>query len=329
MLDPSSRIGILWGGGLGDLLILRFFTQTISNAFDRPPILMTTAFHLPQLFRELCNGMEVVIISRDPKRLPAVVRSWHKRFDFLYLGPYPTLPTLILGRLLAPHVLWRKRHRNCNVFLGEQLLADVSALGFHGPKVDEIFPNILPWKVQNPCNPFHNEVPFLVLHPGAKLQWQTTRWPIGNWHSLILKILQETGYSICLIGVESELQMLTSLLEPLPRHLRDRFSMAISWPLKEIAALIASSSGVVCHNSGILHLSAILKQKTISITGSSAVYWRPPYPWVQNVTSGECSLACNRYRCPVPFFRAKCISGLGVEKVWQSIVCHFRLEELN
>jgi hypothetical protein len=329
MLDPSSKIGFLWGGGLGDLLILRVFLQAIRNAFDRPPILMTTAFHLPQLFKELCNGIEVVIISRAPKRLPAVVRSWHKHFDFLYLGPYPTVPTLILGRLLAPHVLWRKQHRDCNVFLGEQLLADISALGFQKPKADEIFPNILPWHMQNECNPFRNEVPFLVFHPGAKLRWQTTRWPIENWHSLIRKTLKETGYSICLIGVENESQMLTSLLDPLPWHLRNRISISISWPLKKIAALIASSSGVVCHNSGILHLSTILKQKTVSITGSTAVYWRPPYQWVHNVTSGKCRLACNHYRCPVPFFRAKCILGLEVETVWQTMICHFQLEEVN
>jgi hypothetical protein len=319
LLNSSSRIGILWGGGLGDLLILRILLQAIGGSVHQPPILMTTAHHLPRLFGELCNGMRVEVISREPKKLSTFVKTRRNHFDFLYLGPYPTLRTLILGRLLAPAILWQKRHRARHVFLGEQVLADLSALGLCPPQADEMLPNILPWDIQRGCSPFGNDVPFLALHPGAKQRWQTSRWPVENWQLLIRKALEETEYSLCLIGVESESEMLASLREPLPRPLRNRVSVALSWPMKDVAELIAASAGVVCHNSGILHLATFLKKRTISITGSSALFWRPPYPWVMNLTSGQCDLACNCYRCPVPFFRARCIMGLKTEKVWEAI----------
>jgi ADP-heptose:LPS heptosyltransferase len=325
MLEPSSRIGILWGGGLGDLLVLRVFLQAITKYLQVRPVFMTTAFHLPKIFQEFCEGVEVVILSRTPRRLLPLITEWRKHFDLLYLGPHPTLRTFILGRLLAPRRLWMRRHRERQPYLVEQLRADLSAFGLREPELDEIFANALPWKVHHERRPFGNGVPFLALHAGAKQGWQTTRWPLDNWRNLIRKILRNTDYSLCLLGIESEGEMLSSLLETLPRSLRDRVCLSLSQPLEDVAALIAASSGVICHNSGILHLATFLKTKTISVTGSSARYWRPCYPWVVNVTSGQCDLACNCYRCPVPCFHAKCIGGLRVERVWQAVADHLAI----
>lgn len=325
LIRPSSRIGILWGGGLGDLLVLRVFLQGIAHCLEKQPVFMTTAFHLPKIFQEFCVGVDVVIISRTPRRLVPLITEWRKHFDLLYLGPHPTLKTFFLGRLLAPGRLWVRRHRERQPYLVEQLLGDLSAFGLHEPELDEVFANALPWKVHHEYHPFGNEIPFLALHAGAKQGWQTTRWPFENWRDLIRKILQNSSYSLCLLGIDSEGEMLSSLVEPLPQSLRNRVCLALSRPLKDVAAIIVSSYGVICHNSGLLHLATFLKQKTISITGSSAHCWRPCYPWVVNVTSGQCDLACNCYRCPVPFFHAKCIQGLSVERVWQAVTDHLQM----
>jgi ADP-heptose:LPS heptosyltransferase len=270
----------------------------------------------------LCGGIEVERLSPDPRSLTPFIKKWRRRFDFLYLGPHPTWKTSILGRLLAPRVLWRQRHPEANPFLVEQIRADISELGLAKPDYYKMFAEVFPWGVRQNCNPFGSEVPFLVLHPGAKQRWQTTRWPVQNWQALIIRILQNSGYSLCLVGIESESEMLASFLELLPRHSRSRIKLSVSLPMKEIASLIASSSGVVCHNSGILHMATFLKKKTIAVTGSSARYWRPPYPWVLNVTSGQCELACNCYSCLVPFYHARCIQHLSVDRVWDALVDH-------
>jgi ADP-heptose:LPS heptosyltransferase len=76
-------------------------------------------------------------------------------------------------------------------------------------------------------------------------------------------------------------------------------------------------------------VATFLGKKTVCITGSSARYWQPPYPWVQNSTSAACTLACNRYTCPIPFYRAKCIKSITVEDVWRAIREQGLLEEAH
>ena len=93
--------------------------------------------------------------------------------------------------------------------------------------------------------------------------------------------------------------------------------------LQDIVELIRESDGVICHNSGILHLSTFLHKNIVCITGSSGIYWQPHYPWVKNLSSGLCAFACNRYKCPVPFFRAKCINGIKTDTVWREALNHF------
>lgn len=326
-LDPSSRVGILWGGGLGDLLVLRVLLQAITGLLEERPVLMTTAFHLPKIFQEFCKDIEVLILSRDPKSLSAFVQGWKKQFDLLYLGPHPTLRTFLLGRLLAPRRLWVRRYPERPPYLVEQLRADLSALGVKESGLDEVLVKALPWEIQGGANPFGEKVPFLALHPGSKASWQTTRWPLENWRALIRRMLESTDYSLCLLGIESEAEMLSFLLAPLPHGFRKRVSLSLSQPLRDVAAVLDASSGVVCHNSGILHLATFLKKRTIALTGCSARYWRPCYPWVLNVTSGRCHLACNCYRCPVPFFRARCIGELRTDKVWRAVADHLGYEE--
>jgi len=82
---------------------------------------------------------------------------------------------------------------------------------------------------------------------------------------------------------------------------------------------LRSSVGVICHNSGVMHLAAMLGKTTLALTGSSATFWRPPYAHVTNLSSGACNLACNQYRCPVPFYRAKCIRELEVRDVMKVV----------
>lgn len=321
-LHRSSKVGILWGGGLGDLLVLRVLLWVITGVLERRPVLMTTASHLPRIFDEFCDGVDVVRLSRSPKDLLPFIRAWQRHFDFLYLGPHPTLKTVMLGCLLAPGRLWLRRYPERPPYLVEQLRADIAAFGLPAPELDQVLANALPWKVpRDPPRP-GDGAPFLALHAGAKQGWQTTRWPLEKWRALIRQILEKSNHSVCLLGIASESEMLASLRNPLPRSARSRVSLSLGQPLERLATLILSSSGVICHNSGILHLATFLKKRTLSLTGSSASCWRPCYPWVMNISSGQCELACNCYRCPVPFYRARCINGLSVEKVWQAVRNH-------
>ena len=318
MDNPEKHIGILWGGGLGDLLIIRPFLEAIHSSATADSSLFTTASHLSGIFEEMCSPTKVILLPRKPSALFPVLKQWAGFFDIVYIGPYPTIKTRILARMFFPGRVWSCRYSDVPEFILEQVLSDIEEMGFK-KRIDRgNLASFLPWQVRSGFNPFKPPRPFFVLHPSAKARWNTTLWPVEKWAQLMLEIMNETSQSICLIGTSNEKEHLAEIVRMLPHGYTKRLKTCLSMPLREVASLVFSSDGVICHNSGILHLSTFLGKKTICITGSSAEYWRPPYPWVLNVTSDACGRACNNYRCRIPFYNAKCINEIKVEDVWLS-----------
>lgn len=320
MAYQLKKVGILWGGGLGDLLMIRPFLLALHADAGIESYLLTTAAHASELFNELCSPTRVILLPRGIFDVSSILKQWGRFFDLIYMGPHPTFKTRILGHLLAPQKLWGRYNKETQPYLLEQVLADTKALGLDIFERGRNFTSFLPWKPENNFKPFADIKPFLVLHPGAKERWRTTLWPLEHWKKLTKKLLDESDFYICIVGVASEAERLNRIVQTIPNPQQNRIKLCLSWPLRNTASLIASSAGVICHNSGILHLATFLHKKTLCITGSSAEFWRPPYPWVINIISGACSLACNSYICPIPFFRAKCINKTTVNQVWEASV---------
>ncbi len=309
--DEFKKIAILWGGGLGDIIVISPLIRALNKNTNAEIYLLTTATHLPNLANEFSLNINTVHLDSKITKLPGILKRWWGKFDFVYLGPYPGLKTKLLGSFLGlSSTVWNKRHYNKNRFIGEQIKADMEEMG-----LNQASPDLLHFSTHK----FIKRSDYLVVHAGSKDRWETKRWPIQKWKELINLILKETNLSVCLIGTENEETMMDSIIVSLPNGFRKRIIPYISEPLSFIIALISKSTGVVCHNSGILHLSTLLKKQTVAITGSSAIYWRPQYPWISNVTSESCKIACNRYKCPVPFYNAKCINKISVDVVWSKI----------
>lgn len=318
----KDKVALLWGGGLGDLLTIYPLMKAFLFKPDLQLYYMTTANHLPLLHQEICQDITLIRLKKSFHGLFSLFKTWHGKFDLVYLGPSPTWQTRILGFILGGQKVWAKRHNDVSPYVLEQILADIKKLGLESSLGD--FPrDLLPWKIKQAATEAKAK-PFVVLHPSAKGQWETKCWPRENWQELIERILTNTAWDIRIVGVTAEEHMFKSYLENLSSDQQKRIELCLSWPMQELATLICQSIGVICHNSGILHLATLLKKRIVCLTGASALYWRPPYPWVKNITSGRCDLACNRYRCPIPLFRAKCIRMLSVEKVWGSVMLHLQ-----
>ena len=322
MTDQVKKIGILWGGGLGDLLTIRPLL-TAAHTAQLETYLLTTASHSTELFQEFCAPTRVVQLPRKALALPPVIKKWRHFFDLLYLGPYPNLKTRMLARLLQPEKIWSRLYPKAHPFMLEQVLCDCKALGLDQPDPGGAdFSSLLPWPVAAGLQPFLDQRPFVVVHAGAKQGWKTKSWPAERWIGLVARLLRETECGVCFAGVAAEEPAIARILDRLPTSAQGRIRRCLSWPVRDAARLIKASTGVICHNSGILHLACFLGKQTVCITGASASYWQPPYPWVINISSGSCGLACNRYTCPVPFYRAKCIHNLAVEDVWAALRQH-------
>lgn len=318
LLKRNHRFAIFWGGGLGDILTLRPLLMGLEEALDTKVHFFTTATHLQDVFPSF--GLDTVEVRILPSRPFAALRAVHAsgiRFDWLYLGPYPRIKTRMLAHAVWPKRIWSLRHADVHPFLGEQVLADIRAFGLDGPAAIRL-PYGGPWHRPGSKQdaPAHS---YLVLHPGAKDRWETTRWPDEHWAALIRRLLLETLLDLVLVGVRSETPQLEELVGQFDAATGSRLTVRTDLSLAGLASLLEAGVGTICHNSGILHLSAMLGKPTVAVTGSSANFWRPPYPHVINVTSGACDLACNQYRCPVPFYDARCIRELSVEAVMRTV----------
>jgi hypothetical protein len=314
----GHKFAIFWGGGLGDVLALRPLLIALEATLDTPPFFFTTATHIQGLFSELGLRTQLHILPSKPAAALGIIRNLGIRFDWLYLGPHPRIKTRILAHMVRARRIWSVRHVAASPFIGEQVLADVRELGLQGPEAIRL-PYGGKWRGAGDNYKVETARPYLVLHPGAKGRWETTRWPEGCWAELIRQILSETGMELMLVGVPSERFQLEALLENLGPVASNRVRVQADISLPGLAMILDYSSGVICHNSGILHLAAMLGRATVAVTGSSAIFWRPPYAHVANVTSGACHIACNQYKCPVPFFHAKCIRRLEVADVMTAV----------
>jgi len=323
MIGKSKKVGILWGGGLGDLLMIRPLLMALHREPETESYLLTSASHATELFDEFCSPTIVIQLSRRLRHVLPAIRKWRGFFDLVYMGPYPTFKTRILGHLLAPKLLWSKYNDSTTPFLLEQVLTDVKTLGLTIPVDDSYFSAFLPWQMISPPDSRSHQNNYIVLHPGAKEGWATKSWPTEKWTMLIDRVLEKTSFSLCILGSRTEKSQIDALMKSITKPYCQRVKVCLSRPLRDVALLIAESAGVVCHNSGILHISTLLKKKTVCITGASAKYWRPHYPWITNVTSETCGLACNMYRCPIPFFHAKCIKRIKVDDVWERMMDSF------
>ncbi len=320
LLQRSHRFAMFWGGGLGDILTLRPLLIGLETALDKQAHFFTTATHLPDLFSELGLATHVQVLPARPAAAYSALRKLGISFDWLYLGPYPRLRTRMLAAVVGAQHVWSRQHTDAQPFIGEQVLADIRALGLTGPDAIRR-PYGGRWDYASPSQ---GKVarPYLVLHAGAKDRWETTRWPDERWAAFLRRLLERRALEAVLVGVPGERDRLERLCGYLGPELNPRVRIETGLDLSRLAALLDGAAGVVCHNSGVLHLAAMLDRPTVALTGSSARFWRPPYAHVLNLTSGACELACNQYRCPVPFYRARCIRELDVDAVLQAVDGH-------
>jgi len=323
-LERRHSFAIFWGGGLGDVLTLRPLLLVLEKALDAPPYFFTTATHLTGLLGELGLKANLHILPRQPVAALQEFQRLGLRFDWLYLGPYPRAKTRLLARAVGARRIWRERHADANPFVGEQVVADVRALGLDDGEHAQPYGGR--WLPSIPLREPAVSGDYLVLHPGVKEGWKTKQWPDAAWSALIQHLLTTTTLKLLLAGVPAERAYLENLVTSAGIAQPQRISIRTDLSLGELCLAIDASLGVICHNSGVLHVAAMLGKNTLSLTGASPHHWRPPYRHVRNLTSGLCGLACDQYRCPVPFFHARCITGLGVPEVLKAAHEFFELK---
>jgi heptosyltransferase III len=111
----------------------------------------------------------------------------------------------------------------------------------------------------------------IALHPGSGSE--SKNWPETQWAELLARLVRESEINLLLVGGEAEGERLQRLATELPS---ERYEMARSLPLAELAARLQSSVGLVGHDSGISHLAAALGLPCLVLwANTNETIWRP------------------------------------------------------
>lgn len=167
------------------------------------------------------------------------------------------------------------------------------------------------------------ESAFAVLNPNAGALSLERRWPAAMFIELGQRLVREQGWSIVLIGSQSEREyteaIRTRIGDPRVANLAGRLGTA------ELAAVFAQSAVVVSNDSGPMHIAAAMGAPTLGLFGpetpvmygpiglrARALYRPPPCSPCINVHDNKLSSCI--------FGEAQCLVGLSVDEVHEAAV---------
>jgi lipopolysaccharide heptosyltransferase I len=145
----------------------------------------------------------------------------------------------------------------------------------------------------------------LALAPAT--QWKSKHWPTEHWTHLIEYLLENTPFSLILVGSKSDLALTETILSPIPlaKQSGRLLNLTGKTSLLQLRALFEIVDTVIGPDSLPLHLAgAVGHAKLIGLYGPTAHHRTPP-PGSHNVTllTAEADLPCQ------PCDQATCALG--------------------
>lgn len=156
------------------------------------------------------------------------------------------------------------------------------------------------------------------FHVGCKYADRYRRWPLDNWKQLI-EMIQETcpGYELVMYfgpDEKEELAFFQAWKNP-------RLNIKKSLPLNQLFEDIGRCSTFLSNDSGLMHISAFMGCRSISIWGPSDFSRTRPFSKDAVIIHGSASCrpcshsysaASHEFNCP---FNIKCLSDITAEQV--------------
>jgi len=135
---------------------------------------------------------------------------------------------------------------------------------------------------------------YVVLAPGGT--WPSKRWAVGRFGELAGRIVAELRRPVVIAGRRAERQMAEAMVQANPGG--RVVSFAGETTLSELVALIEQSAGVVCNDSGPMHMAAALHRPLTVIIGPTNPSRTGPYRRPECVVRSDwdCS-PCYQRRC--------------------------------
>jgi ADP-heptose:LPS heptosyltransferase len=143
-------------------------------------------------------------------------------------------------------------------------------------------------------------------------RWQTRRWQLENYISLIEKMLKEIRCKILII-IHKDIEAM--------RKIKERFKNIVflqDGNIKNIAGVISKTNLLITNDTGIMHIGTALNIPIVALFGSSDPYLTGPYiskdKYIILYKKVDCS-PCNKTNCD----SMKCFKNITVEDVFNAV----------
>jgi ADP-heptose:LPS heptosyltransferase len=270
---PQGHILVIRGGAIGDFILTLPALTVLRQQFPRAHLEVLGYPHIAQL--ALAGGVVDAVRPIEAQALAGffarggtLSEDWRDYFsDF----------DLILSYLYDPDGIFQENVARCSPaqFIGGPHRARDADLT-HATQVylkplerlaifeADAAPRLALQALPSPHRP-------LALHPGSGSERKN--WPELRWRELLARLVAETDWHLLLVGGEAEGDRLERLASGLPR---ERYTLARSRPLAELAGLLQGCVGFVGHDSGITHLAAAVGVPCVVLWGDTVeAVWGP------------------------------------------------------
>jgi len=153
---------------------------------------------------------------------------------------------------------------------------------------------------------------WIALCPGAEYG-PAKQWPVAHY-AAFAALAHHAGYAVAVLGAPRDADAGNAIAAQAPGTL----NLCGATQLAEAIALLASSSGVVSNDSGLMHVAAALGRPTVGIYGSTDPRHTPPAArcsatlWLKL----DCS-PCFQRTCPLGHLN--CLRQITPDSVWMEL----------
>ena len=215
-----------------------------------------------EIYSSFCSVKKLIILEK--KKLG---RHWIKAYSLLDSVVWDVVIDLrnsILSRVVRKKKVFRLVSKNNNIHKVQEY-CNLIGLGVRAPKIPKItktnkYIKTLLEKKNIRC-------PILVVAPITN--WKRKNWPLKNYSELIKKLSNHKSYfnSVILLGSKNERKLCNKLKENLQN--KNVHNLAGSLKILEIHELLKICKFFIGNDSGLTHLSAASKIKTLALFGPS------------------------------------------------------------
>ena len=155
--------------------------------------------------------------------------------------------------------------------------------------------------------------PLIGIAPGS-INSNAKRWPVERYAALADKLAHETHAEVLVLGSMKEADVLDRMEKKCQAKVHN---MKGKLSLGQLIALVERLSGLICNDSGAMHIGAALGTPTVAVFGPTESSTTYPFSKASKIVYKPVECApCMLRDCPIDH---KCMTGVEVDAVFDAL----------